>query len=163
MSAFHGPGSGSSVAATLTAAALVLAAGVVATPAQAITPAQPPVVIKNCSQTLAGVPVRIKLRFELRDAGDANDVRLARVRVSHPNGKGNFAERRIVSTLTTFIFEGETTNPQLGGGAWAERKADKPAFRKRLGATHTFRVVTAFKLRNGQRVALDCSHQFPGS
>ena len=163
MSAFHGPGFRSSVAATLTAAALVLTAGVVATPAEAVTPAQPPVVIENCAQTLAGVPLRIKVRFDLRDVDDTHDVRLARVRVSHPNGKGNFAERRVVSTATTLIFEGKSDNPQLGGGAWAERKADKPAFRKRLGSTQEFRVITTFTLRNGQRIALTCGHRFPGS
>jgi hypothetical protein len=158
MYAFRGAG-----ATTLTAAALVLTAGVIAAPAGAITPAKPPVVIENCAQTLAGVPVRIKLRFDLRDFNDPNDVRIARVRISHPNGKGNFAERRILSTATTFIFESESVNPQIGGAAWAERKGDRPAFHKRLGDTHVFRVVTTFKLRNGKRVALDCSHQFPGS
>jgi hypothetical protein len=158
MSVFRG-----APAATLTAAALVLTAGVVVTPAGAITPANPPVVVENCSKTLAGVPLRIKLRFELRDFDDANDVRLARVRVSHPDGRGNFAERRVLSTATTLMFESETTNPQLGSAVWAERKADKPAFRKRLGDTHTFRVVTTFKLRNGQRATLACSHQFPGN
>ena len=146
--------------AALTAAAVAVTAGVIAVPAHAAPAATGPVVVENCAKTLGGVPLRIKMRFELRDSDDPNDVRRVRVRVSHPDGTGNFAERRVIRTATTFIFEGQSVNDQIGGAAWAERKGGKPAYRQSLGDTHTFQTVTHFKLRNGKRAMLSCTHRF---
>ena len=149
-------------AAALTAAVVAVTAGVITTPAQAAATAPTgPVVVQNCAKTLGGVPLRIKMRFELRSAGDPNDVRRVRVRVSHPDGTGNFAERRVRTTATTFFFESQSVNDQIGSAAWVERKGGKPSYRQALGDTDTFRVVTRFKLRNGTRAVLSCTHWFP--
>lgn len=151
-------------APALVAAAVAVTAGVIATPAHAApaaTTATGPIVVQNCAKTLGGVPLRIKMRFELRDFSDPNDVRLVRVRVSHPDGDGNFRERRVVSTMTTFFFESQSVNDQIGSAVWAERKGGKPSYRQSLGDTDTFQTRTKFKLRNGNRAIMTCTHRFP--
>ena len=73
--------------ALLASAALLLPAAVIAMPAEAATSA-PTATIKNCSKTKHGVTVRIKLR---------DNGRFTRVRVSHPDGDGNFRAPRVRS------------------------------------------------------------------
>ena len=144
----------------LIAVGSLLAAGMWAAPAEA-APAGT-VVFKNCSTTKHGVPLRVKMRFLMASASDTNDVRLVRVRVSHPDGTGNFHETRVASVETGMFFESEVTNPQLGSAVWANRYGDRPVIRQRvnsgmssIGAHVTFRLVY------GKRANLSCTQTFP--
>lgn len=144
----------------LAVAAVVVAAGLHAAPADAATGS---VVVKNCFMTFDGVQLRVKMRFDMRSATDANGVRQVRVRVSHPDGTGNFENRRVRSVATGLIFEGASTNPQLGGGAFAERRGDQPVYRKRLNLDMaSVTAAVSFRLTNGKRSAIGCTQQFPG-
>ncbi|HVE25817.1 MAG TPA: hypothetical protein VNC22_10445 [Sporichthya sp.] len=138
----------------------LLAGGLWTAPAQAA--ATGPVVIKNCATTAHGVPLRVKLRFEMRSASDPNDVRLMRVRVTHPDGTGNFASDQVRSVATTLVFETESVNPQIGGAAFAERRGDHAVYRKRLNAgMASATAVVRFTLANGRHAAIGCRQQFP--
>jgi hypothetical protein len=145
----------------LVAVGSLLAAGMWAAPAQA-APAAGTVVFKNCSTSAHGVPLRVKMRFEMRSATDPNGVRLVRVRVSHPDGTGNFTESRVRSVATTLLFETAAVNPQIGGAAFAERRGDHPTYRKRLNSDMASATAfVTFRLVNGQRAAIGCSQKFP--
>ncbi len=84
------------------------------------------------------------------------------MRVSHPDGTGNFDNGRVRSVATNLIFETAATNPQLGGAAFAERRGDKPAYRKRLNTDMaSVTAVVTFRLTTGKRAAIGCTQQFP--
>ena len=89
-------------------------------------------------------------------------MRLVRVRVSHPDGTGNFHETRVASVETGLFFESEVTNPQLGSAVWAERAGNRPVVRKRddMGMSSISAHVT-FRLANGKRANLSCAQTFP--
>jgi hypothetical protein len=144
----------------LIAVGSLLAAGTWAAPAQAAPTGA--VVIKSCSATEHGVPLRVKMRFQLASAADTNDVRLARVRVSHPDGTGNFRETRVSSVGTGLFFESAVSDPRLGSAVWAERAGDRAVYRKRLnmGMTSVSAHVT-FRLAGGKRANLTCTQTFP--
>lgn len=145
----------------LIAVGSLLAAGTWAAPAQA-APAAGTVVVKHCSTTSHGVPLRVKLRFAMSSASDPNDVRLMRVRVSHPDGTGNFRERRVDSVATTLAFETEASDPRIGGAAFAERRGDHPVYRKRLNeGLASATAIVVFRLHNGKRGVIGCMQQFP--
>lgn len=144
----------------LLAVGSLLAAAMWAAPADA-APAGT-VVIKNCSTTKHGVPLRVKMRFQMASASDTNDVDLVRVRVSHPDGTGNFRENRVASVDLAVGFESEVTNPQLGSAVWRERVGNRPVTRKRVdsGMSNISADVT-FRLVNGKRAHLTCTQTFP--
>jgi hypothetical protein len=145
----------------LIAVGSLLAAGTWAAPAEA-APAAGTVVVKNCSTTKDGVPLRVKMRFQMRSTSDPNDVRWVRVRVSHPDGTGNFHETRVQSVATGLFFESQSTNPQLGSAVWAVRHGDDPAFRKWVGsATASLSALVTFRLVDGHRAVLNCTQHFP--
>lgn len=147
----------------LAVAAVVVAAGLHAAPADAATAATGSIVVKNCFTTLDGVQLRVKMRFDMRSATDANGVRQVRVRVSHPRGTDNFENHRVRSVATGLIFESAATDPQIGGAAFAESRGDKPAYRKRLNADMaSVTAAVTFRLTNGKRTAIGCTQQFPG-
>lgn len=147
----------------LAVAAFVVAAGLHAAPAEAASSATGTIVVKNCFTTLEGVSLRVKMRFDMRSATDANGVRQVRVRVSHPEGTGNFENNRVRSVTTGLIFETAAVNPQIGGAAFAERRGDKPAYRKRLNTDMaSVTAAVTFRLTNGKRTAIGCTQQFPG-
>lgn len=128
----------------------LLATGVVVPAEAATTP-----VFKHCTKTVNGVELRVKMRF---------DDRILRVRLSHPDGTGNFQERRIQRVAATLISEGEAVPPdgngaEIGGAAWAQRYGDRPVLRTRnFGAVNT--AVVTFTLKNGKRATVDCTQRF---
>ena len=145
----------------LIAVGSLLAGGMWAAPAEA-APAAGTVVVKNCSTTAHGVPLRVKLRFEMRSASDRNDVRLMRVRVSHPDGTGNFHQTRVRSVTTGLIFETESVDPRIGGAAFAENRGNHPVYRKRLDSgMASATALVAFRLANGKRAVINCAQHFP--
>lgn len=147
----------------LVAVGSLLAAGMSVAPAQAATAAPGTVVVKQCSTNAAGVPLRVKMRFDMRSASDPNDVRLLRVRVSHPDGTGNFKSSRVRSVATTLLFESQASDPRLGSAAFAERRGDKAAYRTQLNQDlSTATAIVTFRLANGQRVPASCTQKFPG-
>jgi hypothetical protein len=146
----------------LAVTASLVAAGLYVGPADAATAAGGTVLIKNCTATAHGVPLRVKMRFEMRSASDPNDVRLMRVRVSHPDGTGNFKNNGVRSVTTTLLFETASVNPQLGGAAFAERRGNHPTYRKRLNAgMASATAVVSFRLTDGKRANIGCTQQFP--
>ena len=141
-------------AVALTGVATLLAGGL-AVPAEAASAATAPVVVRNCSKTLGGVPLRVKMRF-----GGG----VLRVRVSHPDGTGNFREHRVTRTAATLLFESRAAPPdengnEIGSAVWAQRYGDQPVYRTRhYGAVNT--AVVTFKLANGKRATLSCTQRF---
>jgi len=138
------------LAASATAA--VLLAGAFSVPAEAAPARQ--IVIKNCTETVAGVPLRVKMRFD----------RVLRVRVTHPDGTGNFRDRRVQRVATLMSFESAPTPPdenggEIGGAAWAESYGDRPSYRIRDWGAVTTAEVT-FTLRNGKRATVTCTQRF---
>lgn len=139
--------------ALVAGAALLLPAAVVATPAEASASAAASPTIKNCAKTKHGVTVRIKLR---------DNGRFTRVRVSHPDGKGNFYAPRVVRVDASRGFVGDAPPPnpdgsQLGGGAFRTRSQSVgPSFRAPSATGGSMDVAATFKLRNGKSIRLGC-------
>ena len=147
---------------TLSAAGVVAATGVatlfasgLAVPAEAASAATATAVIRSCSKTVDGLTLRVKMRF---------DNGVMRVRVSHPDGKGNFRERHVRRTAAVLAFESRPVPPdsngnEIGSAAWARGYGDQPVYRTR-GWSATNTAVVTFKLVNGKRVTVSCTQRF---
>ncbi len=120
------------------------------------------VVAKACSTTAHGVPLRVRMRVNMASKKDVNKVRSLRVRVSHPDGVGDYRSSRVRSVTTTFLYESEKVDDRIGSAVWAERRGDRAAYNKSLrqemGSVTT---VVTFQLKNGKRGAVSCTQQFP--
>lgn len=139
--------------ALLASTALLLPAAVLAAPAEAAT-ATTSDTVKNCSKTRHGVTVRIKMR----DNGD-----FTRIRVSHPRGKGNFAEPRL-KWVAGGVSRSSTPPPDEQGRSISGISLDrehrlKPSFRSISVADgySTTGVSARFRLDNGKTIRLSCS------
>ncbi|MBA3745216.1 hypothetical protein [Sporichthya sp.] len=138
--------------ALLASAGLLLPAAVLATPVAA-APSATSATIKNCVKTKHGVTVRIKLR---------DNGRFTRVRVSHPDGKGNFYAPKVQRVEGARGFTGDAPPPnpdgsQIGGGASRDRlHAVKPSFRAPSATGGTVSVSATFHLRSGKSVTVGC-------
>ena len=149
-----------SAAVALGAAAALLAAGLAA-PAQAASTASGAVIIKNCSKTAHGVPLRVKMRIEMRSTADQDSVRRIRIRVSHPDGTGNFENSRVRRTSALLAFEGPWVNDGIGSAAWAVRRGDAPVYRAPGGDYGAIGAAVKFRLTNGKRTTITCGVTFP--
>lgn len=139
--------------ALLAGSALLFPGAVLASPAEAASgPA-----ITSCSRTKHGVTVRIKLR----DEGT-----FTRVRVSHPQGIGNFKEPAVKWTRQDAgqIGGGESRDREMPSIRTSAVSADddgrqnSPSFRIPYDGRGTA-VYVLFKLRNGKRIDFACVQQ----
>ena len=157
--------------ATAVSAAALLALPLLAVPigtADAATDAGTAFVIRNCLRTTAdGVTLRIRLRFDMRSATDPNDIRLMRVRVSHPDGRGKFRHSKVDHVSTRLIFESQPAPSSPGGGeigtaVFAVRRGDGAIARARPGRDlGSAAAAVTFTLVNGKRVGFSCTQTFP--
>ena len=131
----------------LAGTALLFPGAVIASPAAATSgPA-----ITNCYKTQHGVQVRIRVR----DMGQT-----MRVRVSHPDGTGNFREPRVRWTETSVSRESKAVPPDANGGEIGsavsmDRVRNDPSFRTGA-AWYRTDVSALFKLTNGKSIRLSC-------
>lgn len=145
----------------LIAVGAMLAAGLQAAPAEA-APAVSTAVIKDCSTTRHGVPLKVRVRANMAHNGDQNYVRDLLVRVSHPDGVGKFRSGRVRSVAATLLFESESVNDRIGSAVWAERRGDRPAYTKRLRTEMgSITAIVRFRLKNGKRATVGCTQYFP--
>lgn len=135
--------------ALLASSALLVPGTVIASSAEATSGPS----ITNCYKTRHGVQVRIKVR----DMG-----RTMRVRVSHPDGEGNFREPQVRWARTRVVYAGEAPPPddsggQIGGGVALSPQHFEPSFREDgSGPWDHITVSATFKLKNGKSISLDC-------
>ena len=130
----------------LTALLLTSALVIPAAPAGAFgvpdLPGGDQVQIERCSKTRYGVTVRIKMR----DNGE-----FTRVRVSHPDGKGEFREPRVRRVVAS--------TAELYGTANSRDAARRVGPEFRAGTTSggaTIAVWARFRLRNDKAITLEC-------
>lgn len=127
--------------------ALCAGASLVVPTAALVAPAEAGVyraaAIKDCFKTQYGETVRIRIR----DDGDT-----ARIRVSHPRGKGNFRHPDVRRTFTGVLTFGDSA-----GGISRSPYGNDPSFRVESPAGMSTRVTTAFKLRNGKTIHMSCT------
>jgi hypothetical protein len=130
--------------ALIASAALVLPAAAVVAPAEAATEGTRDFV-KNCSKDHRGTVLRIKLR-----ADRSKD--LLRVRVSHPDGTGNFREPRVRRVIHVVV------STENGHGGLSEKvyRTDRPVYRFDL-PHRDFAVFVTWRLTNGVRSQVFCN------
>ncbi|GAA0636233.1 hypothetical protein GCM10009547_45620 [Sporichthya brevicatena] len=150
------------VAGALLAAGMPAGAAAAAPAAGTAASGKGTVVAKVCSTTAHGVPLKVRMRFNMASKSDVNKVRSLRVRVSHPDGVGKYRSSRVRSVTTTFLYESEKADDRIGSAVWADRRGDRAVYNKSLrqemGSVTT---VVTFKLKNGKRTAVSCTQQFP--
>lgn len=129
-------------AALLASSALLIPTAVLAAaPAEAVE-----LSITNCSKTKYGVEVRIKIR----DEGNTG-----RVRLSHPDGRGNFREPAVRKIWSGVRHVGPAGSG-VGGGASITAHYNDPSYRTRTPNEGTVTVLATFVLRNGNKIEMSC-------
>lgn len=137
-----------------TTAATLLAAGV-SVPAEAAPVPTRQVVTKNCVKSVAGIPLRVKMRFD----------RVLRVRVTHPEGTGNLRDARVARVSAFMSYESAPVPPdedgnEIGGAAWGEPLGDRPVYRIRGWGDAVTTATVTFTLTNGKEAKVACTQRF---